>query len=94
MLLLAGCYSAPVMPPGGLLYADLTAPIDTNAEGGSMGSRVGQATSNGYFGLIATGDCSVAAACEDGGITRIDHIDYRYENMLGLQKFTITVIGD
>lgn len=92
---LAGCYHAPVKPNVGYLYSDISAPITTVSTGDPLGTRVGRATATGYLGLVSTGDCSVAAAARNGGITQIHQIDYEFYNMLGIvQEFTTVVIGE
>lgn len=88
------CYSAPIMPPPGMLYSEISAPADVDATGAELGSKVGRATSESYFGLVAMGDCSIEAAAANGGIERIDHVDYEFYNLLGLQRFTTVVIGE
>jgi hypothetical protein len=95
LISLAGCYSTPVIPPIGQIYSDYRAPLTITPVGQDMGSKVGRAESVGYLGLVAMGDCSVEAACADGGISVVKHIDYEFKNMVGvIQRFTIVVHGD
>ena len=92
-LLLAGCYSAPVIPPTGMIYNDTKAPMNPGAKG-DMGMKMGEATSTGFFGLVSIGDCSVSAAAQAGGISSVKHVDYKFFNVLGYQQFTTIAYGD
>ena len=65
LVALSGCaayYSAPVVPPNGWIYSGISAPIDTDANNTSPGSKKGTAMTNSICGLIAWGDCSAATA--------------------------------
>lgn len=95
LIALTACYSAPIKPPVGYLFSDISAPVSTMGNGETLGTRVGHAESQSILGLFATGDCSVAAAARNGGITEVQHIDYKFYNMLGIvQRFTTVVIGE
>ena len=92
-VLFTGCLSAPFVPPRGL-YSEISAPLST--EGAiDVGSKKGEATAKTILGLVATGDCSIAAAAKNGGLTTIKHIDYKYKNILGIvQETTVVVYGE
>lgn len=92
-VLFAGCISAPFTPPMGL-YSEVSAPLST--EGAiDIGSKTGEATAKTILGLVATGDCSIAAAAKNGGLSTVKHVDYRYKNILGIvQETTVVVYGD
>ena len=93
--LLAGCYTAPVIPPIGFLYGNVSAPIDVDNNETQMGSKVGKATTTMIFGLFSWGDSSTMAAARDGNITTVRHADHEYLNvMLIYQAFTTVVRGD
>ena len=97
LLLTVGCatYRAPVMPPGGLLFMAVSAPLDTDMESTPANKKVGEASAMSVFNIIAFGDCSIAEAAEDGNLTKIDYADYSYLNILGLfQSFTTKVYGE
>jgi hypothetical protein len=90
-----GCYSAPVMPPSGLIYTNIEAPVSPAVSGQPLGARRGEASSASILGLFAWGDASVKAATENGGIREPKHIDYNFYNVLGIyQSFTTIVLGD
>ena len=86
------CYSAPVMPPAGVIFSNIEAPL---APAGNPGSRKGEASCSAVLGIIAWGDCSVKAAAEAGGISMVKHTDYEFFNVLIVyQQFTTVVYGD
>ena len=90
-----GCYSAPVMPPSGLVYSKVEAPVSPAVMGREVGALKGEASAKSLFGLVAWGDASVEAAIRDGGITSPRHIDYKFFNVaLVYQEFTTIVYGE
>ncbi len=67
------------------------------SDGVRPGSKTGEACAKGVLGIASWGDMSVAAAKKDGGITRVDTIDYKTMDILGIvyQKHcTILTGGD
>ncbi len=94
LVVMSGCM-APVVPPVGALFTATKAPIDTDADMTTLGSRTGSSSSMCVFGLFAFGDASISAAAEDGNLSTVNHVDYSYLNVLGLyQSFTTIVYGD
>jgi len=92
-VLFTGCISAPFTPPMGL-YSEVSAPLSTEGTI-DIGSKRGEASAKTILGLVATGDCSIAEAAKNGGLSTIKHIDYRYQNILGIvQETTVIVYGD
>ena len=88
-----GCISAPFTPPMGI-YSEVSAPLSTEGTI-DVGSKKGEATAKTILGLVATGDCSIAAAAKNGGLSTIKHIDYKYKNILGIvQETTVVVYGE
>lgn len=89
----AGCLSAPFQPPSGLISVT-TAPLSTEGNW-DVGSKKGEASSFSVLGLYASGDCSIATAARNGGLTKIGHVDYKYDNVIGIwQKATVIVYGE
>jgi hypothetical protein len=89
---LMGCATV-VGPVKGCFYTDLKAPVTATSNTGSAKVGTGECTS--ILGLVATGDCSIAAAMKNGTITKIQHIDHDAMNILGIYaKYTITVYGE
>jgi hypothetical protein len=69
---------------------NLTTPVNATAS-----TKVGEAYCKNFLGLVALGDASLDAAMKNGGITRIHHVDCKYEVYLGVySKFTIIAYGE
>ena len=91
---LVGCYSAPVIPPVGMFYSNIGAPISTGPRDTAMPQSEGLASSSSVLGLFAWGDASVEAAAAQGNLKTVDHLDYDYFNVLGIyQVFTTRAYG-
>lgn len=88
-----GCVVAPFEPPSGLV-ATTVAPLSTEGNF-AAGTKSGEASSTSILGIYASGDCSIAAAVKNGGLKKVEHIDYAYTNIIGIwQKATIIVYGE
>lgn len=84
-LALALCSSCATSQPVGLLYTDLRMPMVTgNTPDAPAASKVGVAVSKSILGLVATGDSSITAACANGGIRKIHHVDWEANSILGI----------
>jgi hypothetical protein len=88
-LLISGC---------GALYTNVKTPMPTlemqvNADNQA---KVGTASATAYLWVVVVGDCSVASAMKDGGITKIHHVDTEINTILGglYGKFTTVVYGE
>ena len=58
-------------------------------------SKVGVAEATGIVGVVVDGDCSIRTAMEEGGITKIHHVDSEVTNILGVYaKYKTVVYGD
>ena len=90
VVLLGGCTM--VTPVNGSLYTAVTGPV---AVGNATGSdKMGEATSTGILGF-ATGDSSIEKAMQNGGITKVHHVDCKVQNILGIYaKYTTVVYGE
>ena len=89
--MLAGC-ATPF--PQGVLYTDMKLPLDVTGNGGKA-PKVGTAECTSVFALVATGDCSIEAARKQGGITKIHHVDWDANNVLGiLGNYKVVVYGE
>lgn len=90
-LMFSGCAS-PL--PMGSLYTEVSFPGGVGS-GDISYTKVGKATSNSYFGLVATGDSSIATAVQNGAIQKIKYVDYKAKNILGfIGEYTTYVYGD
>ena len=83
LLLALGCGVFAVTSEGVVGAIQLTkSPLEVGDT--SVGqSKVGESRAKGIL-IVAFGDCSIKAACEDGNITRIHHIDSEEINILGI----------
>lgn len=96
LIMLTGCaagvsLNAPVI---GGLYAEYKAPLSA---GGSdaLPYRVGTAECRSILGWVATGDCSIATAAKNGGISRIHHVDYEFKQILQIVgTYKVIVYGE
>ena len=58
-------------------------------------SKVGTASCISALGVAAIGGASTEAAMKDGEITKVHHVDYQSNSILGLYaKFTVIVYGE
>ncbi len=80
-------------PVTGMLYSDVQGPLAVTSNIEYI--KIGEASCESILGLVARGDASISAAMKAGGITKIHHIDYHSENILGIYaKFTVIVYGE
>ena len=88
-----GCVGAPVVPPLGLIYTEIDAPLFIGP--GGTGAKRGESSVVSILGLVSTGDGSVKAAAAAGGITNVERTDYEFMNFLGIyQRYTTVVYGN
>ena len=82
---------APFEPPGGFIYANHRAPLSlkfnhtdlTNNEVGVASTIYLKLPFTYGFGSLAWKDCSLATACRNGGIEKVEYADYEYWQVLG-----------
>jgi hypothetical protein len=81
--------------PGGTYGALFTQTDNAMAVGSASGSeKVGTAESTAII-CFATGDSSIQKAMQNGGITKIHHVDSKVFSVLGLYaKYTTVVYGE
>lgn len=53
--------------------------------------KVGTATATGLI-CYCEGDASLKAAMENGGITKVHHVDYKIKNIFGIIGETTTIV--
>ncbi len=94
VVMLSGC----AMPSGimggtmGMVYTQTQGPVTVGDANGS--EKVGTSMSTGII-CIATGDASIAAAMQNGGIKKIHHVDYKVTSILGVYcTYTTVVYGE
>ena len=96
-IMATGCLMAPVVPPMGSVYTQIEAPLDLSSAGGKeIGPKCGEASSFAILGIFASGDASIHAAAENGGIRKVNHVDYRFKNVLlgAYSRYTTVVYGE
>lgn len=87
----AGCVGAGAHIHGSI-YTDVKGPLMLGD--GGVGSKTGTAKATGIL-FFATGDASIEAAQQQGGIKKVSHVDYKTTNILGLYSvFETTVYGN
>lgn len=91
-VMLSGCLVAPVIPPVGIIYSDIKAPLDHDFSGETVGTRSGSAETMSIIGCVALGDASIKTAAANGGITKIHSVDYEYVNIVGVYQKYVTVV--
>ena len=90
-VLVVGCASP---YPVGSIYTNLTLPVAVTSNPGPS-PKTGTAECTSFLAMFATGDVSIEAAKKNGGITKVHHVDWHVENILGIiGKYKITVYGE
>lgn len=80
--------------PVGTFYTKLELPITATSNSGKA-SKVGTAECTSILSLVATGDASIETAKKNGGITKVHHVDWDAENILGIfGRYKVTVYGE
>ena len=89
---LSGCATA---YPVGMLYSELKLPTAATSNTAGSKEKVGVAMCTSILSLVATGDASIEAAMKNGGITKINHVDWDVKNILGIYgEYKCTVYGE
>ena len=90
--LFSGCALPPVAPPRGVFYTHQRAPLFPSTQ---IGTSVGTASAHNVLFLVGWGDCSLATAAAQGGITSIKNTEYESRTLFfASQRFTTVVYGD
>jgi hypothetical protein len=79
--MLMGC-AATMIPVGGW-YTGIRVPITATSNSGAS-TKTGEARCISILSLIAVGDCSIDAAMKNGGIKKVNHVDWDAMNVLGV----------
>jgi hypothetical protein len=93
---LSGCAMGSVNSPDrGLIFTAVKGPITSTPYPATATAKVGTSSSACVFGLFSFGDASIHSAIADGGITKVQHIDYQYVGFLGLfSTYKVIVYGE
>jgi len=105
----AGCqffgHKTPVIPPPGLIYSDVKAPLTVNYHGTPVGSAASKSGSKKtkYLWIpipfvplrFGWDEAEVSTIARENGITEIAYADYQIMSILGIyQEFTVQVYGN
>ncbi len=88
------------MPPVGGLYAGAKGMAPNSvaevSDGARPGPKSGESCAMGVLGLASWGDMSLAAAKKSAGISKVDTLDYKTMDILGVvyQKHCLLVTGE
>lgn len=94
VLVLIGFTGCASIYPTGSLYTDVKIPMEMGSDSAAC-PKTGVAKANSYLSLFAVGDASIQAAAQNGGITKINTIDWDVENLLGIfGTYKTTVCGE
>ena len=91
-VLLSGCATS---YPTGSIMTKLKLPVAVTSNSAMKSPKVGTAECVSYLGMWTEGDISISAAMKNGGITKIHHVDWEVNNLLGLiGKYKLIVYGE
>jgi hypothetical protein len=91
--MLSGCTAFSLGPVPALITLDQKGPVAVGPAT-ELGSKVGTSEAKGIL-VYSTGDASIKAAMENGGISRIHHVDNETMNILGVYAVYRTIVyGD
>ena len=94
VVFMSGCAMLSPIEGGtvGGIYTQVQGPVAVGSAAGF--DKVGVATSTAIV-CFATGDASIKAAMDNGGITKIHHVDHKSMSVLGVYaKYTTVVYGE
>jgi hypothetical protein len=94
MLSLQGCATFAFAGHGtaiGFVYTDATTP--QHVTDNVLGKKKGEACATSILGWVTTGDASIRAAADAGGIKEISAIDSSFKNILGVYATYCTVVS-
>jgi len=75
----------------GILYSDATTP--KFATDNTLGKKKGEACATSILGLVTTGDATIRAAADAGGIKNISAVDASIKNILGIVATYCTIVS-
>ncbi|HQL01239.1 MAG TPA: TRL-like family protein [Smithellaceae bacterium] len=90
-LILTGCA---MLVPMGTVYTDVKLPLAATGNG-AVSPKTGEASCVSILGVVATGDCSIEAAKKNGGIAKVNSVDWKVNNILGIYgTYKVVVSGE
>ncbi|HUN55155.1 MAG TPA: TRL-like family protein [Smithella sp.] len=86
--------SCATMIPVGGLYTGAKFPMMVTSNSNAS-SKTGEAQCISILTLVAVGDCSVETAKKNGGITKVNNVDWDVKNILGIYgTYKVIVSGE
>lgn len=73
------------------LYADATTPV--HATTNNVGKKKGEACATSILGLVTTGDATIRAAADAGGVKNVSAVDASIKNILGIVATYCTIVS-
>ncbi len=91
MTMLMGCA---LLVPMGNVYTGVKLPMAVTGNSG-VSTKTGEATCVSVLAVVATGDCSIEAAKKNGGITKVNYVDWEVKSILGIYgTYKVIVSGE
>ena len=87
----SGCVMVGPSNAKSALTLDVQSPDMSFVDNSVQPLKKGTATSQGILCFV-DGDASLKAAMENGGITKVHHVDYKVKNILGIVGSTTTIV--
>jgi hypothetical protein len=91
-LLVFAALPACAKDPSGFIWQNTTAPLAGSSN--VAAAKTGTAVCNQYFGVVATGDCSLRTAMQNGKINSLGYADQQAKLIFGFGKITTTAYGN
>lgn len=95
LAMMTGCGALSAYPCGSI-YTNATIPHATDRAEvtgeNKTGEKMGEACATGILGVVATGDASIHAAKQAGGITSVHSVELKRFDILGLYTKGCTVV--
>jgi len=92
-LLMSSCAAVSTSCGKGQFFTDIKTGV--TATSNPLGKKVGQASATNIMGWVLTGDASIDAAAQNGGIKKISHVDQHQKSVLGIfAQYETIVYGE
>ena len=75
----------------GFIYADAVTPV--HASNNNIGRKTGEACAMSILGIVTTGDATIRAAADAGGVRDISAVDSSIMNVLGIYAKHCTIVS-
>jgi len=87
----SGCICVGKTNASSALTLDVSSPDTSFIDNSVKTAKMGTATAKGVICFV-DGDASLKAAMDNGGITKVHHVDYKVNNILGIVGSTTTIV--